>query len=173
MYEITNLEEPEDFVNKYENDYRANTISEKTIKAGLIRSLYELGRVDIQFISKITNRKMKDVILELKGLIYQNPEKCNYVFYEGYETADEYLSGNLMQKLIVAKKWNKDFHGYFKDNLNSLSKLISEKGTITDFYVSLGAPFVPNHILSDFFIKKVYCKKDYYLIKLVVEKHLL
>ena len=162
LQEITNLEEPKDFVNKYENDYRASTISEKTIKAGLIRSLYELGRVDIQFISKITNRKMKDVILELKGLIYQNPEKWNYIFYEGYEIADEYLSGNLMQKLIVAKKWNKDFQGYFKDNVSSLSKLISEKGTITDFYVSLGAPFVPNHILSDFFIKKVYCKKDYY-----------
>ena len=171
MQEITSLQEPKDFVNKYENDYKANVILEKTINAGLNRSLYELGKVDIQFISKITNRKMKDVILELKGIIYQNPQKWNYTFYEGYETADEYLSGNLMAKLLVAKSTNKEYKGYFKNNINALSKLISEKAVVSDFYVALGAPYVPDYILSDFFIKKICCKHDGYYHKVFANQY--
>ena len=161
VQKLINMEEPNDFVNIYENDNKVNNIHEESIKAGLIRSLYELGKVDIQFISKITGRKMKEVILELKGQIYQNPEKWNYNFYDGYEIADEYLSGNLMKKLTIANNIDKDFKGYFKENIKVLSKLIEEKGTVTDFYVSLGAPFIPLRILEDFYFKKIFYKYDF------------
>ena len=44
-------------------------------------------------------------------------QKWNYNFYDGYETADEYLSGNLIKKYLLAKNVNREYSGYFKENV--------------------------------------------------------
>ena len=78
--------------------------------------------VDIEFISAISGADYKTVICTLKGSIYQNPEKWSECFYKGWETADEYLSGNLMQKLKTARDANKEYNGYFVDNIKAIEK---------------------------------------------------
>ena len=159
---IKQMDEGNGFVNIYENDERVKNIKEETSIAGLIRSINELGKVDIQFISKITNKSMKETITTLKGYIYQNPETWKELFYEGFETAEEYLSGNLMKKLNIAKKANEEFIGCFGENIKAIKKCIDKRKPVTDFNISLGSPWVPENILSMFFEQKIYGKKDLY-----------
>ena len=68
------------------------------IPDALVHCLTTLGRVDIDYIAALTGTDCKTVIAALKGAIYQNPLTWNGCFYEGWETADEYLSGNLIKK---------------------------------------------------------------------------
>ena len=53
---------------------------------GLIYSLRNLGKVDIEYISKITNLEMKTVIEKLKGSIFQDPEEYDGCYYKGFKT---------------------------------------------------------------------------------------
>ena len=67
-------------------------------------SLSEYNRVDIPYMLSLYPGNRKEMFQELKGLIYQNPvlakeEDPN----AGWETADEYLSGNVRQKLRTAR----------------------------------------------------------------------
>lgn len=80
-------------------------------------SLSNLGKVDIEYISAVTGADYKSIISALKGSIYQNPDTWNECFYQGWETAEEYLSGNLMRKLKAAKKADEKWPGYFADNI--------------------------------------------------------
>ena len=95
--EVTAMDLPIDFENSFKEDYRAN-IHCDNVNDALLYSIDSLGMVDIEFISSITGEEMKDVIEKLKGYIFQNPLHWNECFYKGWETADEYLSGNLLHK---------------------------------------------------------------------------
>lgn len=65
--------------------------------------------------AQITGLSYKEVITVLKGYIYQNPDSWNECFYMGWETADEYLPGCVMDKLKKAKKANVQYNGYFSE----------------------------------------------------------
>ena len=62
---------------------------------------------------------MKTVIEMLKGTIFQNPLLWDECFYKGWETADEYLSGNLMHKLSLAEDANEEYPGIFAENIKA------------------------------------------------------
>lgn len=64
----------------------------------LARSLNETGRVDIAFIAAATSTSEGEAISALGSHIYLNPATLNW------ETADQFLSGNVVQKLVVAKE---------------------------------------------------------------------
>ena len=100
--EVTAMDLPIDFENSFKEDYRAN-IHCDNVNDALLYSIDSLGMVDIEFISSITGEEMKEVIEKLKGYIFQNPLHWNECFYKGWETADEYLSGNLLHKFHLAK----------------------------------------------------------------------
>ena len=95
---VTSMELPLDYNNAFSTDERAAGIIANSVDEGLILSLNTLGKVDIEFIAQICGTDCKTVILGLKGAIYQNPDTWGECFYQGWETADEYLSGNLMRK---------------------------------------------------------------------------
>ena len=101
--EVTCMDLPLDWNNPFNADERASGIYIESISDALVKSLTTLGRVDIEFIASVTGSDYKTVITTLKGSIYQNPLTWNECFYQGWETADEYLSGNLMQKWKEAK----------------------------------------------------------------------
>src|SRR5262249_29868404 len=63
---------------------------------GLLVSLNQHGRVDLAFIEELYGKPEKDIINELGDLIYQDPES------KVWQTADEYLSGNVRSKLAQA-----------------------------------------------------------------------
>lgn len=77
-----------------------------SISDALILSLSNFACVDIEYISAITGKDYTTVINALKGSIFQNPETWEECEYKGWETAEEYLSGNLSHKLNVAKDAN-------------------------------------------------------------------
>ena len=85
----------------------------ESIPDALILSLGNLGRVDIGYIMDVTGAAYMEVVRALRGAIYQNPERFEGDLYKGWETAEEYLSGNLRQKLRAARKAGKTWPGRF------------------------------------------------------------
>lgn len=147
---IKSMELPLDFENVFKNDSRAAGVYVDNVADGLVKCLHELGCVDIEYISEITQTDMKSVITMLRGAIYQNPESWNECFYKGWETADEYLSGNLMKKWKVAKRANTDYMGWFDSNVAAIQDVLKRELNSEDIYVSLGSPWVPADVIDDF-----------------------
>ena len=86
--EITSMDLPNDFENIFTLDERAAGVHTDSVDQGLIYSLSNLGRVDIEYISAITGLEYKEVITSLRGSIFQNPLTWQECFYKGWETAD-------------------------------------------------------------------------------------
>jgi len=149
--EITAMDLPIDYVNRYEDDERAN-IHCDSIAEGLLVSLDALGLVDIEFIASVTGEEMKTVIETLKGSIYQNPLHWNECYYKGWETSDEYLSGNLAHKLAVAEAANADYPGIFDSNIKALREIVSPDLDTSEIYITLGSPWVPTDVIDDFIL---------------------
>lgn len=146
---VTRMDLPLDYVNAYSEDDRADVHCE-SMADGLIMSLDMLGMVDIEFIASVTGADMKTVIESLRGAIYQNPLHWNEVYYKGWETADEYLSGNLMRKYQLAKEANEEYNGFFQENVTALESLIDPDIAVEDIYITLGSPWVPTDVIDDF-----------------------
>ena len=146
---VTRMDLPVDFVNSFEGDERVE-IKCESIGDGLIMSLEMLGMVDIEFISQVSGNTMEAVISELRGSIFQNPLHWNEVFYKGWETANEYLSGNLNHKLKVAKEENQKYNGYFQANVDALESIVQPDIPVEDIYIMLGSPWVPTDVIDDF-----------------------
>lgn len=148
--EVTCMDLPLDWENVFNRDVRTQGVHADSISDGLVYSLSNLGRVDIEYISSITGEDYKTVIGALKGSIYQNPETWDECFYKGWETSEEYLSGNMMRKWKAAKDANKEYNGYFADNIRAIEKVLPPTVATKDIYVTLGSPWVPADIIDDF-----------------------
>ena len=144
------LELPTDFENIFTLDPRARGIHADTASDGLILSLCNVGRVDIEYISAVTGLDYKEVISELKGSIYQNPDKWEECFYEGWETAEEYISGNIIRKYRTAEKANKKYKGYFQANVDALQAAMPPTVNAEDIYPPPYAPWMPSDVIDDF-----------------------
>ncbi len=147
---VTSMELPLDWENIFNSDERTQGVHLDNIPDALVKCLTELGYVDIEYISSITGQELKTVITSLKGAIYQDPAKWDEVFYKGWETSDEYLSGNLFEKLQIARKANKLYRGYFSQNVAALEALLPQGARSEEIYVTLGSPWVPTDIIADF-----------------------
>lgn len=150
--EVTCMELPLDWENLFNSDERTRGVQADSIPDALILSLTSLGKVDIEYISSVTGEDCKTVIGALKGSIYQNPETWQECFYRGWETAEEYLSGNLMRKWRAASKANVEYNGYFADNLAAIEKVLPPTVAAEDIYITLGSPWVPADVIDDFII---------------------
>ena len=148
--EITSMDLPNDFENIFTLDERAAGVHTDSVDQGLIYSLSNLGKVDIEYISAITGLEYKDVITSLRGSIFQNPLTWQECFYKGWETADEYLSGNLIKKWRIANEANEKYKGYFQANLTALENVLPHPVGPDDIYVTLGSPWLPTTVIDDF-----------------------
>ncbi len=149
---VTCLDLPLDWENAFNGDERTQGIHVESASDALIMSLTTLGRVDIEYISSITGIEYKSVISELKGSIYQNPDTWGECFYKGWETAEEYLSGNLMRKWNAANEANDKYNGYFADNLKAIEKVLPPAVATKDIYITLGSPWIPADVIDDFIL---------------------
>lgn len=148
--EVTCMDLPLDWNNVFNADVRTQGVHTDSIPDALVISLTTLGKVDIEFISSITGADYKTVIGALRGSIYQNPETWDECFYKGWETAEEYLSGNLMRKRNAATEADKAYNGYFSDNIKAIEKVLPPSVAAKDIYITLGSPWVPADIIDDF-----------------------
>ncbi len=150
--DITNMDLPLDWENAFGNDERTNGVRVDSSADGLILSLNDLGCVDIEYIAQVTGKDLKSVIMDLKGSIYQNPLKWDECFYKGYETQEEYLSGNILVKLKQAEDANNTYDGYFKENVEALKRVLPREARVSDIYVTIGSPFIPSYVIDDFIV---------------------
>lgn len=148
--QVTSMDLPMDWSNLFDTDPRTQGVHTESISDGLILSLTNLGRVDIEYIASITGADLKTVICTLKGAIYQNPLTWEECFYKGWETAEEYLSGNLVQKWKAAKEADSKYQGYFSDNVQAISRLLPKTVEAKEIYVTLGSPWVPAEVIDQF-----------------------
>ena len=147
---VTSMELDLDWSNVFDDDPVVQGIHTESISDGLILSLSNLGRVDIEYISSVTDRDPATVIRELEGAIFQNPMTWEECFYRGWETAEEYLSGNVLKKWAEAVDANCKYHGYFQRNVEALQLLLPKTMATEDIYVTIGSPWVPADIIDDF-----------------------
>ncbi len=148
--QVTSMELPLDWDNAFCNDEETKQVHVDSIADGLIKCLNRFARVDIEYVSAITGADCKTVIETLKGSIYQNPDTWKECFYKGWETAEEYLSGNIMEKLKVAVEKNEIYHGYFEDNVVALKEVLPRGLSSDKIYVTLGSPWVPEKYVNEF-----------------------
>ena len=150
MSEITSMDLPLEWANSYAGTEAAAGIVSQSAADALILSIHNLGRVDIEYISMICGQSCKEVITALKGSLFQNPDTWQECFYKGWETADTYLSGNLMRKYRTAEKANEKYTGYFSDNLTAIKAVLPPACSYKDIYISPGSPWVPPEIIDEF-----------------------
>lgn len=148
--EITCMDLPMTWENVFNSDERTRGVHTDSIPDALVMSLTTLGEVNIEYISSITGEDYKTVIMTLKGSIYQNPDTWNECFYKGWETSDEYLSGNLIRKWKAAQAADAKYNGYFHDNLVAIEKVLPPAVATQDIYITLGSPWVPSDVIDDF-----------------------
>ena len=148
--EITCMDLPMSWENVFNSDERTRGVHTDSIPDALVMSLTTLGEVNIEYISSITGEDYKTVIMTLKGSIYQNPDTWNECFYMGWETSDEYLSGNLIRKWKAAQAADAKYNGYFNDNLVAIEKVLPPAVATQDIYITLGSPWVPSDVIDDF-----------------------
>lgn len=122
----------------------------------LAASMNEKAMVNLEYMEELTGKDQDTLIKELKGLIFLNP------ITQHWEPADEYLSGNVVRKLSVAKSYAADDTMY-AENVAALERVQPEKLAATDIEVRLGATWIEPKYIEDF-MRDVF-KTSYMMIK--------
>ena len=148
IQEVTCMDLPMDWNNVFDTDVRTQGVHIDSISDALVHCLSTLGKVDIEYIASVTGADYKTVISTLSGAIYQNPATWDECFYKGWETAEEYLSGNLVRKWHIAVEANEKYNGYFADNISAIEKVLPPQVATGDIYITLGSPWVPADIIE-------------------------
>ncbi|MCA0684825.1 hypothetical protein KWK24_018965, partial [Clostridioides difficile] len=124
--------------------HRAVT-SVETASEALAISIGEKARVDLPFMAELTGKEQAELIRDLQGVIFQipNSEPAKYV------TADEYLSGNVRNKLVIAEAAAKTAPE-FRINAEALKKVIPKDLSAGEIAVRLGATWIPQEDIQQF-----------------------
>lgn len=119
-----------------------------TANEALMVSLSEKAKVDINYMSELTGISNEKIKEDLDGIIFKVPSVLNEE-QEEYVTADEYLSGNIREKLEVAKM-SAAIDPKYQKNVKALEKAIPKELTASEIEVRLGATWIPVEIYQQF-----------------------
>jgi N12 class adenine-specific DNA methylase/predicted O-methyltransferase YrrM len=112
-------------------------------KEALLVSLNEKGRVDLQHMASLLARPAEDFLPDLKGMIFLNPQT------KQWETEDQYLSGNVREKLDAANAASvADVR--FHENVEALKSVQPQDLPATEIDVRLGASWLPPSDVQQF-----------------------
>lgn len=138
---------------------KADMFSKKTIKAkkeitkvdtsneALIVSLTEKAKVDMEYMQSITDKTEDELVKDLEGQIFRIPDTP--AEEKKYVTADEYLSGNVREKLNIARRIAEG-NPEFEVNVRELEKVIPEDIKASEIAVKLGATWIPPEYIEQF-----------------------
>lgn len=148
---------------------KADMFSKRTIKPhikisktdncvdALISSISEKASVDLEYMSNLTGTTEEQLIKELEGNIYKDPMLDKYV------TADEYLSGNIREKLKIAQEFSKNNPEY-EINVKALESVKIKDLSASEISVRLGATWIPTNYIEQFMFELLetptYNRKD-------------
>ena len=100
-------------------------------------------RVDLPYMSFLTGKEPEELVRELDTRIYLNPQKYYGNPLEGWELAEEYLSGHVRDKLLYARQKAAEEPELFARNVEALEEIQPEPLTPADIEVNMGAIWVP------------------------------
>ena len=122
-----------------------------TASEALAVSIAEKAGVDMEFMSALSGKTEEELFAELKGVIFLNP-----LYGYGNESeakylpADEYLSGNVREKLKTAQKSAKLSPEDYKVNVQALEKVQPKDLPASEIAVRLGATWLPPEVIQQF-----------------------
>lgn len=146
-----------------ELERKADMFSKRTIKPhtpvtsvdtaseALAVSLGEKATIDMDYMMELSGKSENEIFEDLKGVIFLNPL---YEYGNSYEPkylmADEYLSGNVREKLKIAKNSAELYPEDYKVNVEALQKVQPKDLTANEISVRLGATWLPPDDVQEF-----------------------
>ncbi|MFR1588351.1 DEAD/DEAH box helicase family protein [Eubacterium sp.] len=122
-----------------------------TASEALAVSMGEKAQVDMEYMCSLTGKTEEELYQELKEVIFLNPV---YGYGDSdeqkYLMADEYLSGNVREKLAWAKKSAEVYPEDYKINVEALEKVQPKDLTASEIFVQLGTTWLPEEIAQQF-----------------------
>ena len=129
---------------------KISVTSVDTASEALALSLAEKAKVDMPYMMELTHKSEEEILSDLTGVIFLNPEHDgNEDVAHKYLPADEYLSGNVREKLRTAKAFAETDEGYTV-NVQSLEAVQPVDLTASEISVRLGAAWLPTEVVRDF-----------------------
>ena len=119
--------------------------SVETASEALALSIGEKARVDLPYMEQLTGKTQAELVQDLQGVIFKVPN-CEPV---SYVAADEYLSGNVRNKLTVAELAAKN-DPELAVNVEALKKVIPKDLSAAEISVRLGATWIPQEDIQRF-----------------------
>lgn len=120
-----------------------NKLTAESIDEAIIISLYEHAKIDIERIAELMNLSIPEVIEKSKGKIFEEPTG-------GFVTRDEYLSGNVKQKLRQAQQAVENGNTEFQNNVDELLHVIPKNIPAMNIEARLGSRWIPQDIYTAF-----------------------
>lgn len=139
---------------------KADIFSKRTIKAkkkvlqvdtpdeALILSIQDKAKVDLDYMQQLCKIDKEEIINSLEGVIFKVPD---YENTNNWVTADEYLSGNVREKLKVAEQFAKE-DSSFNINVEKLKEVIPKDLTASEIGIKLGSTWIPPEIIRKFIL---------------------
>ena len=122
-----------------------------TADEALAVSIGEKAAIDMEYMMELSGKSEEELFADLKGVIFLNPL---YEYGNSYEPkylmADEYLSGNVREKLATAKRSAALYPEDYTVNVQALEKVQPKDLTASEISVRLGATWIPPEIFQQF-----------------------
>ena len=126
-----------------------------TPSEALALSIGEKAKVDVPFMAELCGKTEQEVTEELAGVIFRNPVTQAWV------TADEYLSGNVREKLATAETFAAN-HPEYQVNVEYLKRVQPKDLNASEIEVRLGANWIKAEYITDF-MEQVFKTPSYYI----------
>ena len=146
-----------------ELERKADMFSKRTIKPhtpvtsvdtaseALAVSLGEKATIDMDYMMELSGKSENEIFEDLKGVIFLNPlYEYGNAYEPKYLMADEYLSGNVREKLRIAKNSAELYPEDYKVNVEALQKVQPKDLTASEISVRLGATWLPPDDVQEF-----------------------
>lgn len=110
----------------------------------LTASLNKFGRIDLPYMTELSDMPEQELTETLKGRIYYNP------LIDGYEIADRFIAGNVIEKAERIEEWLKENpdHAIVRESLEALKASIPEPIAFEDLDFNFGERWIPTGVYS-------------------------
>lgn len=145
-----NLERKADMFTKRTIKPHKKITSVDTSSEALAVSIGEKASVDIEYMKLLTGKSEDEIYSDLQGVIFLNPIFSPNSNEPKYLPADEYLSGNVREKLRTAKENAEIYPELYTVNVKCLEKVQPKDLTASEISVRLGATWIPSKYIQEF-----------------------
>ena len=121
-----------------------------TASEALALSMGERAKVDMPYMMELTGKTEGEIYKDLQGVIFLNPLHDDTASYPKYLPADEYLSGNVREKLAIAKCSAELHPEDYTVNVQALESVQPTDLTAAEISIRLGATWLPVEVVAQF-----------------------